>query len=68
MAIRKSLAVIERALLQLPEKCRYHGDEIDRGGESWVSRPCCDTGFPSLLRREALRDLEALNEQPESAR
>jgi hypothetical protein len=64
MATRKSLALIERALLQLPVQCRYHGDRIDRGTESWVGRSCCDTGFPSLLRREALVQLAELNEQP----
>jgi hypothetical protein len=52
------LAAIRRALEALPERCRYHGDELVSKRPFWGDDSCCDTGKPSLYRRRAL---EALN-------
>lgn len=46
------LAKIQRALEALPKTCKYHGDKLD-GGSHWYDGACCETGKPSLYRREA---------------
>lgn len=54
-------ALIQRALQTIPANCRYHGDKLEREN----NRPCCDTGLPSLYRRQAEAALKrARGEQP----
>ncbi|MEU9033816.1 hypothetical protein AB0D45_02710 [Streptomyces sp. NPDC048352] len=55
---------IRRALEQLPERCRYHGERLDPDHYSWGREACCDTGTPSLLRRRALAALDQLTAPP----
>ncbi|MBT2492349.1 hypothetical protein J7E96_28335 [Streptomyces sp. ISL-96] len=55
---------LRRALEQLPERCRYHGDRLDPDHFSWGREACCDTGTPSLRRRRALAALDQLTAMP----
>ncbi|MEU0275946.1 hypothetical protein [Streptomyces sp. NPDC006307] len=55
---------IRRALEQLPERCRYHGERLDPDHYSWAREACCDTGTPSLRRRRALAALDQLTAPP----
>ena len=54
---RMELATITEALSHLPERCRYHGDNLEWGLRR---EPCCDTGRPSLARRKAEQTLETV--------
>lgn len=56
---RADLAVIREALEHLPATCRYHGDNLDREAR-WGGGACCDTGKPSLARRNAEDGLRRL--------
>jgi hypothetical protein len=49
------LALIRAALEQMPGRCHYHGDRLDRPG-IW-GPACCGTGKPARARREALAAL-----------
>lgn len=44
------VAVVRDAIEHLPERCRYHGDDLEWGLRREV---CCDTGKPALARRRA---------------
>jgi len=45
--------LIQRALDTIPAECRYHGDNLERDYGMHGTGSCCDTGKPSLYRREA---------------
>lgn len=53
------LQTLKVALTQLPIKCRYHGDRLQRE-DTWNGIYCCDTGRPALLRRRAEAALQRL--------
>jgi hypothetical protein len=46
------VATIREALEHLPKQCKYHGDEL-QSGTRWYGGACCETGRPSLARRNA---------------
>ena len=50
---RRDAKAIQEALDALPAICHYHGDKIVRDYGMWRGEACCDTGKPSLLRRDA---------------
>jgi hypothetical protein len=53
------LAAIRKALLTIPRQCRYHGDDLD-APPPFTRQACCEAGYPSRVRREALAALDRL--------
>jgi hypothetical protein len=59
-----SVNAIRAALERLPAKCQYHGEKVsavERWGreDARYGGACCATGENSLLRRHALKALDA---------
>lgn len=54
--VERALGPIMTALSRLPAWCRYHGKDVGRPDGS----PCCETGEPSLRRREAVEAARTL--------
>lgn len=67
-AVPGAVPVLRRALEQLPETCRYHGDQLDPDHTRalYRSEACCDTGIPALRRRRAFEALASLTTTKES--
>lgn len=65
VGVTRAAMAIRAALAELPETCRYHGEQIE-GRDLWrFAGACCATGEPSLHRRRALA---ALNDLESAAR